>query len=108
MNSAFDLKKIETIFFLSVIGSQIISNVPFTNLFLNLLSEQEAGLKEYLALATGATIAGNLTIIGAASNMIILSASQKRGYDIKFFEFFKIGLVLTILNLIVYYIFLIF
>jgi len=107
LDSNFELTKIETIFFLSIIGSQIISNVPFTNLFLNLLSNQSAGLKEYLALAAGSTIAGNLTVIGAASNMIILSAAQKRGYDITFFEFFKIGLVLTILNLIIYYIFLV-
>ena len=60
-----------------------------------------------MALAAGATIAGNLTILGAASNVIIIQNAEARsGETITFFEFARIGLPLTVLNVAVYAVFL--
>jgi Na+/H+ antiporter NhaD/arsenite permease-like protein len=60
-----------------------------------------------MALAAGSTIAGNLSILGAASNVIIIqNAETKSGQTLTFWEFVKIGLPLTILCAFVYWLFL--
>lgn len=59
-----------------------------------------------MALATGSTIAGNLTILGAASNVIIIQNAEKRGGPaVSFWEFMKIGLPLTVTQTAVYWAF---
>ncbi len=66
-----------------------------------------AGTKELIALAAGSTIAGNLPILGAASNIIIIQNAEKKSKEtINFLEFAKIGIPLTIANLAIYWIFL--
>jgi Na+/H+ antiporter NhaD/arsenite permease-like protein len=60
-----------------------------------------------VALAAGSTIAGNLFILGAASNVIIIQNAEKKGETLKFLEFAKIGIPLTIINIFVYWVFLI-
>jgi Na+/H+ antiporter NhaD/arsenite permease-like protein len=89
---------------LSIISSQIVSNVPFVALYLPLLSE--ASVKGMMALAAGSTIAGNLFILGAASNVIIIQNAESQNETLTFFEFARVGVPLTILNTIVYWIFL--
>jgi Na+/H+ antiporter NhaD/arsenite permease-like protein len=60
-----------------------------------------------MALAAGSTIAGNLTILGAASNVIIIqNAEKKYGETLSFRDFVRIGVPLTILNVGVYWLFL--
>ncbi len=93
------------ILLLSVILSQFISNVPFVALYLPLILSSN-GERSLLALAAGSTIAGNLTILGAASNVIIIQNAEKKGETITFLEFIKIGIPLTILNILIYYLFL--
>jgi Na+/H+ antiporter NhaD/arsenite permease-like protein len=59
-----------------------------------------------MMLAAASTIAGNLTILAAASNIIIIEAAESRGIEaFTFFEFFKIGIIVTLVNIIVYYLF---
>ncbi|MDF1532864.1 MAG: hypothetical protein P1P72_11215 [ANME-2 cluster archaeon] len=60
-----------------------------------------------MALAAGSTIAGNLTILGAASNVIIIHNAEKYGHTIRFMDFVKIGIPLTVINSAVYYAFLV-
>ena len=60
-----------------------------------------------MALAAGSTIAGNLSILGAASNVIIIQNAEKRsGATLTFFEFVRIGAPLTLVNVMVYWLFL--
>lgn len=95
--------QISTIIIISVIFSQFISNVPLVALYLPLLIHQHAFYSHYLALAVGSTIAGNLSILGAASNVIIVQNSEKRGLKgFDFFEFIKIGAPLTVINILIY------
>jgi Na+/H+ antiporter NhaD/arsenite permease-like protein len=91
----------------SVLLSQVLSNVPLVALYLPVLSHAGAMTKEMMALAAGSTIAGNLTILGAASNIIIIqNAEKKGGVTLTFLEFIKIGVPLTVLNVAVYWLFL--
>ncbi|WP_243680146.1 hypothetical protein [Vulcanisaeta souniana] len=59
----------------------------------------------WIGLAASSTIAGNLTLIGAASNVIINEASEKRGggEGFGFLEFMKYGVPVTIINTAIYY-----
>ena len=92
---------------ISVILSQFISNVPLVALYTPTLMQLEAPTKALMALAAGSTIAGNLTILGAVSNVIIIhNAEKKAGETLTFFEFVKIGLPLTIINVLVYWLYL--
>jgi len=91
-----------TIISISVLLSQLISNVPLVALYLPLLAH--ATHAQLLALAVGSTVAGNLLILGAASNVIVIQNAEKRGVQaFSFWEFFKLGLPLTLINILVYY-----
>lgn len=62
---------------------------------------------ELLALAAGSIIAGNRFILGAASYVIIIqSAERKTGHSLGFIEFARVGIPLTLVNVLVYWIFL--
>lgn len=89
----------------SVLGSQLISNVPLVALALPLLPSQDTGL--LLALAAGSTIAGNLSLTGAASNVIIVQNAERHGASLSFWLFLKLGLPLTLINLGVYHLWLV-
>jgi Na+/H+ antiporter NhaD/arsenite permease-like protein len=91
----------------SVLLSQLLSNVPLVVLYLPVLLQAGAMTPQMMALAAGSTIAGNLTILGAASNIIVIQNAEKRGgATLTFLEFVKIGVPLTILNVAVYWLFL--
>jgi Na+/H+ antiporter NhaD/arsenite permease-like protein len=92
---------------ISVLMSQLLSNVPLVALYMPMLIHLGASTKEMIALAAGSTIAGNLFILGAASNVIIIQNAEKRGGGtITFLEFAKVGVPLTVINILVYWIFL--
>lgn len=91
-----------------VVISQFISNVPFVALFQPMILQAGGTSIQLLALAAGSTIAGNLTILGAASNVIIIQNAEKKGETLTFLEFTKIGIPLTLLQLGVYWAWLVF
>ncbi|HQN79276.1 MAG TPA: SLC13 family permease, partial [Syntrophales bacterium] len=102
-----DLTSLFMILAVSVLLSQFVSNVPLVALYLPLLLNAGATPKEMIDLAAGSTIAGNLLILGAASNVIIIQAAERKaGVTITFFEFARIGIPLTLVNVAVYAFFL--
>jgi Na+/H+ antiporter NhaD/arsenite permease-like protein len=90
----------------SAVISQFISNVPFVALFQPMIMQAGGTIPQLMALAAGSTIAGNLTILGAASNVIIIQNAEKEGETITFFEFAKVGVPLTAVQMGIYWIFL--
>ncbi len=95
--------QISVILALSIVLSQFISNVPLVALYLPLLIHHHLPESHLLALAVGSTIAGNLSILGAASNVIIIQNAEKRkAKSFGFLEFIKLGAPLTIINIMVY------
>lgn len=87
----------------SVVISQFISNVPFVALFQPMILQAGGTSAQLMALAAGSTIAGNLTVLGAASNVIIIQNAEKQGQTLTFLEFAKIGVPLTLLQFTVYW-----
>jgi Na+/H+ antiporter NhaD/arsenite permease-like protein len=101
-----DLTSTGMIMGVSILLSQLLSNVPLVALYLPLLTQAGVLTGGMLALAAGSTIAGNLTILGAASNVIIVQNAEKRGVTVTFREFVRVGAPLTVLNAGVYWLFL--
>ena len=93
----------------SLIFSQLLSNVPFVAVYIKAM--QAAGftggnVKAWVALAGASTLAGGLSLLGAASNVIILEAAESRGSGFSSIEFSKIGFLVTIPNILILYLFL--
>ena len=85
---------------LSLILSQIVSNVPYTILMLPILKSASSDLL-WLSLASAATLAGNATIIGAVANLIVIEVAKKYDIEIGFWQFFKVGIFITIVTLVI-------
>ena len=96
----------------SVLVSQVVSNVPLVALYLKVLSlpTHDGALVSnnlYMALAVSSTIAGNLSVMGAASNVIILHRLEKTSdFVLGCGKFFVLGVPLVLVNILVYYLFL--
>jgi Na+/H+ antiporter NhaD/arsenite permease-like protein len=97
-----DITSPPVIMTISVLLSQLISNVPLVALYLPLLIHAGATSEGLLALAAGSTIAGNLLILGAASNIIIIQHAERSGETLSFVEFAKVGIPLASINILVY------
>jgi Na+/H+ antiporter NhaD/arsenite permease-like protein len=85
-------------------GSQLVSNVPWVALQIPVLSGLGYGPGTpilWMALAAGSTLAGNVTLLGAASNLIVVDAAEKLGVRIRLSEFVRYGLPLAALTLVV-------
>jgi Na+/H+ antiporter NhaD/arsenite permease-like protein len=91
--------------------SQVLSNVPFVALYTFVMEDSGftgAHVDQWMLLAAVSTIAGNLTILGAASNIIIIEAAESRGVQpFSFLEFFKVGSLVTAANLAIYFVFIV-
>lgn len=84
---------------ISLFLSQIVSNVPFVILMLPLMKASSNELL-WLSLASASTLAGNLTIIGAMANLIVIEIAKSSKITIRFFEFFKGGVIITTLTML--------
>jgi len=83
----------------SLFMSQVVSNVPFTVVMLPLMKAADSEIL-WLALASASTLAGNATIIGAMANLIVIETAETKGVKIKFMEFFRIGIVVTLVSML--------
>jgi len=87
----------------SILLSQFISNVPFVALFQPVIQQAGGTTAQLMALAAGSTLAGNLTILGAASNVIIIQNAEKQGETLTFTEFARVGVPLAIVQVVIYW-----
>ena len=91
----------------SGIISGIIDNIPYTATMSPMLVEiQKTMGADYTyplwwALSLGACLGGNMTIIGAAANVIVSENSAKEGYPIGFMQFMKYGVPVVAISLII-------
>jgi Na+/H+ antiporter NhaD/arsenite permease-like protein len=80
--------------------SNIVSNVPAVLLLEPVVQAMPVATKEtgWLALAMSSTFAGNLTILGSVANLIVVESARRRGTEIRFGEYLKVGLPLTLIT----------
>jgi len=93
----FSLGGITALHGISLFASQVVSNVPYTVMMLPAMKPLSSDIL-WLSLASASTLAGNATIIGAMANLIVIESASGYNIHIKFWEFFKIGIVTTLLT----------
>lgn len=91
----------------SGIISGIIDNIPYTATMAPMLVEIEKAMGAtyayplWWALSLGACLGGNMTIIGAAANVIVSENARKEGHIITFMRFLKYGVMVVAISLII-------
>lgn len=91
----------------SGILSGIIDNIPYTATIAPLIAQVQHTLPYtgeghhplWWALSLGACLGGNLTIIGAAANVIVSETAAAKGHPISFMRFMKYGALVTFISL---------
>lgn len=94
------------ILWMSAIASAFVDNIPFVATMIPLL--QSVGQASAMpmdslwwALALGACLGGNGTLIGASANITVVGIAERHGNIIKFIDYLKIGFPLMILSIII-------
>jgi len=90
----------------SGILSGIIDNIPYTATMSPMLEQVSALQGEqftqplWWCLSLGACLGGNMTIIGAAANVIVSETARANGHTIKFIPYLKYGITVTVISLL--------
>ncbi|AEV15328.1 Transporter, arsenite-antimonite (ArsAB) efflux [Thermus sp. CCB_US3_UF1] len=79
--------------------SLLISNVPAVLLLAPLVNDP----RDWLLLAGGSTLAGNLTLLASVANLIVAEGARKEGLGVGLGEHLRFGLPLTLLTLALLY-----
>jgi Na+/H+ antiporter NhaD/arsenite permease-like protein len=82
---------------LTVLMGCTIGNIPFVILLLQMWQDMPQGALYGLALLS--TLAGNSLLIGSLSNLIIVERASERGVKLRFWEFSRAGIPITILTM---------
>ncbi|WP_425331122.1 SLC13 family permease [Clostridium aminobutyricum] len=94
------------ILWVSAIASAFIDNIPFVATMIPMIQNmgEISGMDLapiWWALALGACLGGNGTIIGASANVIAIGISEQNGYKITFGQFFKLAFPVMILTIVI-------
>ena len=92
------------VLWVSGIASGFLDNIPFTIAMIpiiQLMLESNPIPNNILwwALALGACLGGNITMIGSSANIVSVGIAKKYGVDISFIDFMKKGLLITLISL---------
>jgi Na+/H+ antiporter NhaD/arsenite permease-like protein len=86
----------------STIASAIVDNIPYTATAIPVVQHLAgSGLEAqplWWALALGACLGGNLTIVGASANVVVSNLARKAGYPIPFGQFLKYGAATVLMS----------
>ena len=91
----------------SGIISGVIDNIPYTATMAPMIAEMQKVMGADYAyplwwcLSLGACLGGNMTIIGAAANVIVSETSAKEGHPIAFMRFLKYGIPIVLISLVI-------
>ncbi len=86
--------------------SAIVDNIPFTATMVEVVGgfsdDGSEGISPlWWALAMGADLGGNATIVGASANVIVVNLARAAGLPISFMQFLRYGAVISVLTLMV-------
>lgn len=94
-----------TILWGSAIFSAVVDNIPFVATMIPLI--KDIGVLTgvalgplWWALALGADIGGNATIVGASANVVVSGMAEKEGHKIGFVEYMKVAIPMTFIALV--------
>lgn len=90
----------------SAIASAFLDNIPFVATMIPLIKSMEAMstfsiTPLWWALALGACLGGNGTLVGASANVIVSGMLEKHGNKLGFFKFMKVGFPVMIVSIVI-------
>jgi len=101
------------ILWISAIASAVIDNIPFVATMIPLIHDmaptfggEEALVPLWWALALGACLGGNGSLIGASANLIVAGFAQRAGHPITFVQFLKHAFGLMLVSILISHIYL--
>ncbi|MDQ6956334.1 MAG: ArsB/NhaD family transporter [Mariprofundaceae bacterium] len=93
------------VLWVSAVASALIDNIPFVATMIPLIQSmaptfggEEALIPLWWALALGACLGGNGSLIGASANLIVAGFAQRAGHPIAFLTFMKHAFLLMLLT----------
>ncbi len=94
------------VLWVAAIASAIVDNIPFTATMLPIVAfltaeipGAESGIL-WWALALGACLGGNGTMIGASANVVTVGMAERAGYHISFMQYVKIAGIPTLVTIV--------
>jgi len=101
------------ILWVSAIASAMIDNIPFVATMIPLIHSMapsfggpDAIVPFWWALALGACLGGNGSLIGASANLIVAGFAQRAGHPIRFLVFMKHAFGLMLISIVISHIYL--
>jgi Na+/H+ antiporter NhaD/arsenite permease-like protein len=107
------------VMWIAAIGSAVVDNIPLVIAMIPLIKTiipefaVDMGLQNmpaaihtqieaplFWALALGACLGGNGTLIGASANVVVSQIAKRNGYDISFLGFTRYGIVFMLMSLV--------
>lgn len=91
---------------MSAVLSAIVDNIPYVATMAPLVAQLAATIPGdttvlWWALALGADLGGNATAIGASANVVALGVAARAGSKIRFGEFLRYGIPVTVVTLVI-------
>jgi Na+/H+ antiporter NhaD/arsenite permease-like protein len=87
----------------SAVLSGVVDNIPYTATMIPLVRDLGKTIPLqplWWALALGADLGGNATLIGASANVVVASLAARGSHPISFWRFLRYGLVTTLMTLV--------
>jgi Na+/H+ antiporter NhaD/arsenite permease-like protein len=97
------------VLWVSALVSAFVNNIPFAATMIPMVgkiatetSTAAMGISPlWWALSLGIVLGGNATLTGAAANLISASISAKHGHPVRFGQFAKYGVLVTVVNMLI-------
>ena len=92
------------ILWFSALASGLVDNIPYTAVMIPLVKNLGLSMDivpVWWALALGADLGGNLTLVAASANLVAASLAERSGYKIKFLQFMRYGIPVVFMSLLV-------
>ncbi|MEJ2637285.1 MAG: anion transporter [Calditrichia bacterium] len=86
--------------FVTVLLSNVVSNVPAVILMKPLIVELGGGQNLWLLLAMASTFAGNLTLVGSVANLIVAEKAPTHEMHLGFMDYLKAGVPIAIITVL--------
>ncbi len=88
----------------SAIMSGIVDNIPYVTTMLPIVETLGRAMPDrplWWALALGADMGGNLTLVGASANVVVASIAERSGHKLTFGMFLRYGTMTVLISLLV-------
>lgn len=92
------------VLWLSGAASAVVDNIPYTAMMIPLIKTLGTTMDIqplWWSLALGACLGGNATLVGASANVIAAGFCEKNGEPLRFKDFLRYGLPVTLMSLLV-------